>query len=81
MIGFGVPAGTKKPLHNPTTTSGTPASAMVGTSGSSRVRFAPVTASARSLPACTCAVVGGGSMIAIEALPETTPSSISPLLL
>src|SRR5262249_14966876 len=45
-IGAGVPAGRKKPLQRCVSTSGNPASAILGTSGSSGERSEPVTASA-----------------------------------
>ncbi|MCY1462378.1 hypothetical protein D9M71_801440 [compost metagenome] len=50
MTSFGVPAGATRPNQAVTTMSFTPASAMVGTSGSSARRLSLVTASARSLP-------------------------------
>src|SRR6476619_830602 len=49
-IGPGVPAGTKKPLQSWVSTSGNPASAMLGTLGNSGERSEPVTARARILP-------------------------------
>ena len=45
------PAGARKPSQEPTSTSGTPASASVGTSGNSGVRLVSVTASGRRAPA------------------------------
>ncbi len=50
MMSFGVPAGTTTAVQVLPTTSGKPASAMVGISGSVGERVLPVTASARSLP-------------------------------
>ena len=55
-IASAVPAGTKKPLHNCEFTSGNPASAMLGTSGSSGERSDPVTAKARILPLVTSGI-------------------------
>ena len=49
-IGIGVPAGAISASQVPPTTSGTPASASVGTLGSSGMRVGIVTASARRLP-------------------------------
>src|SRR5690606_21553562 len=49
----GVPAGRKKPFHSATSKSAMPASATVGTSGSSGMRRAEETASALSLPPVT----------------------------
>ena len=50
----GVPAGTNTPHHGSIAMSGKPASIKVGTSGSARVRFDPVTARARTRPSLTC---------------------------
>ena len=58
-IGAGVAACTKRPLHNPVFTSARPASAMLGTSGNSAERTAPVTASAFTCPPFTSGTVGG----------------------
>ena len=54
MIGRGVPAGTRTPFHEVASKRGTPASAIVGTSGITAERFALLTASARILPERTC---------------------------
>jgi hypothetical protein len=56
----GVPAGTNKPYQNEISYSGSPASAMPGTPGTSGVRLRLVTARARSLPACTSGRTEGG---------------------
>src|SRR5262249_46319537 len=53
-VPLGVRAGTKIPNHSANSSAGYPASATVGTSGSSGLRCAPVVASARSVPARTC---------------------------
>ena len=50
MISFGVPAGAATAVQVAPWTSGKPASAMVGTSGSVGERVLPVTASARDPP-------------------------------
>ena len=50
---------------------GTPCSVSVGTSGSVAERFGPATASARSLPDCTC-----GSALGPEAIQKSTRPSI-----
>src|SRR5262245_9692243 len=63
-IGAGVLAPTKKPLHSLVLTSGKPASAMLGTSGSSSDRLSPVTAIALTLPALIIGIAGGPSEIA-----------------
>ena len=52
-IGTGVPSGAITTFHVPTSSPGTPASAKVGTLGAELIRAAPITPSARSLPACT----------------------------
>ena len=46
------------PNHSEYSSAGYPASAMVGTSGINGLRCAPVTASARSVPARTCGTKG-----------------------
>ena len=50
MIDCGVPAGASSAIHEPDSPPGTPASAMVGTSGSAGFRFACVTARPFSFP-------------------------------
>ena len=69
-IGIGVPAGAINASQVPPMTSGTPASARVGTSGSSGMRVGMVTASARRLPAGTCGTTAGVS---------TNPKAVCPL--
>ncbi|MNC86930.1 hypothetical protein D3C83_26190 [compost metagenome] len=54
MMGAGTPFGATTPHEFSITYPGTPDSATVGMSGTSEVRFAPVTASARSLPDRAC---------------------------
>ena len=54
---------------------------MLGVSGSSLERSAPVTASALTLPALTCGTVGGPSAIVIAVCPWMTLRIISLLLL
>ena len=54
---------------------------MLGVSGSSDERSAPVTASAFTLPALTCGTVGGPSAMAIAVWPSMTLRIISLLLL
>jgi hypothetical protein len=53
---------------------------MLGTSGSSGERSAPVTAKARTLPAFTIGTLGGPSAMAIRHCSVITQSSISVLL-
>jgi hypothetical protein len=55
----GVPAGARTPNHDYASYPGSPASAIVGTSGSAGARARDVTASARSLPALICGSDGG----------------------
>ena len=58
---------------------GTPASARVGTSGSSGTRAAEVTASARNLPSCTSDMAGKVSTNVVVVWPvntATTPSLV-----
>src|SRR3981189_2242986 len=52
--GLGVALGAKMPLKVTPSTSGYPASAIVGTSGRVAARALPGTAKARSLPLCRC---------------------------
>ena len=66
MAARGVPAGASRPNHGPPYTSGTPASAMVGTSGSTSTRFSAATASARTLPSAICAIAKGTMSNIIE---------------
>ena len=65
----GVPAGTAKPSHTATTKSATPASFMVGTSGSRGERFLAVKASAFSLPA----LIWGSTVGALKKPIATSP--------
>ncbi len=51
---------------------------MVGTSGRLSMRFSPVTASARSVPAWICAAAGGSEENAIGVWPATTDWIIGP---
>ena len=48
---------------------GTPASAMVGTSGSAPTRFSAITASARTLPSLAAVIAGGSAVKAIGVWP------------
>ena len=59
MMSFGVPAGASTPCMVSDSWPSTPASAMVGTSGSAGERLVEVTASPRRLPPVTCGAVGG----------------------
>ena len=54
MIDAGVPAGASRPCHWTVAYPGTPASAMVGASGSKALRSTPLVASALNLPALIC---------------------------
>src|SRR5262245_51045134 len=60
-IGTGVATGAIRANQVPATTSGTPASASVGTSGRTGMREGTVTASARRLPVATCGTAAGVS--------------------
>jgi hypothetical protein len=55
----GVPVGARIPNHDDASKPGTPASAIVGTSGNAGARFVEVTAIARSLPALMCGIAEG----------------------
>ena len=57
-MSFGVPAGTATAVQVAPSTSGNPASAMVGISGSVGERCLPVTASARNCPAWISGTAG-----------------------
>src|SRR4051794_29171223 len=59
ITSFGAPFGTRMPCGVSPSWSGTPASAMVGTSGTATLRLALVTASARILPSLICGAAGG----------------------
>src|SRR6267378_1359746 len=54
MIAAGVPAGTSNPNHEVISKSGSPASGIVGTSGSRLARLCTVTASGLTFPALIC---------------------------
>src|SRR4249919_3028246 len=58
-IGCGVPAGAMKPTHKVALKSGTPASAIVGTSGNVGERVLPVVPSARTNPALIIGAIVG----------------------
>src|SRR5258708_4748059 len=58
MMSFGVPIGTTTAAQVAPSTSGKPASAMVGVSGSACARVFDATASARSLPSLTIGTAG-----------------------
>ena len=77
----GVAAGANSPDQSATSRSGTPASAMVGTSGYSAARRAEVMASTLIVPALTCPATGSASASATKTSPPSTAVSISPLLL
>src|SRR5215470_4936698 len=79
-IAGGVAAAAKKPLHSLVLTSGKPASAMLGTSGSSAERSAPVTAIPRTLPLLIIGTDGGPSAITNRQFSAATQSTISLLL-
>src|SRR5215470_14276021 len=59
MISLGVPLGAIRPNHEEYLKLGTPASAMVGTSGTSLERVGEEIASMRTLPASACEVASG----------------------
>ena len=54
MIGAGVPPGATSPIHTSSGKPLNPASANVGTSGSSGRRLVPATTNARAAPAWIC---------------------------
>ena len=75
MTSGGVPAGARNICEVSTTALGTPASAMVGTSGRSSSRLSAVTARARNCPPFTIGVAGGGSaMVSADCSPMTLTS-------
>src|SRR6185295_18685118 len=76
MISFGMPAGPNTAYHWSTANPGTPASAMVGRSGTDGDRLALDTANARSRPARTCGMVE----IALAEVTETRPATRSRML-
>ena len=63
-IAGGVPAGITKPVSVSASWPGTPASAMVGTSGMVGERLVAVTARPRSLPSLISPMVGGSAVTA-----------------
>ena len=67
-----VPAGKKRPIQIVASTSFTPASAIVGTSGNIGCRRSEVTARGLSLPALAMPMVGGGSVKAMVISPVIT---------
>src|SRR5215470_10998542 len=80
-IGFGVPAGAIRPSQIVASNPGTPASAMVGTSGSTLDRVVAVVPSARTWPAWTldAMVVMASNIISI--CPPMTALRLSPAAL
>ena len=62
-------AGTPKPFHELASKLGTPASLAVGTCGNAAVRFAPVTAKARSAPPLICGRTGLNTSTATSICP------------
>src|SRR4029077_15597281 len=54
---------------------------MLGTSGSARVRFVLVTASARSLPSLICGTAGGNEVNAMGVCPASVEPTARPALL
>ena len=65
----GVPAGATMPVSVSASWSGTPASAMVGTSGSAATRSFAITASARTLPSFAAVIAGGSAVNATGVWP------------
>ena len=61
-VSLGVLAGTTKPPHGTTLTSGMPASPMVGTSGMAALRSGNSTASGRNLPSFSNAGITAGEV-------------------
>jgi hypothetical protein len=78
MISRGVPAGAQIPCGASCSWSGTPLSAIVGTSGRIEIRFPLVTASARSSPSLICAAAAGNAEKATGVWPATTDCTIGP---
>src|SRR5262249_41287290 len=75
-ISGGVPASVTIPVTVSDSWSGTPASAMVGTSGSSGLRLAASTASPRSLPSLTLAIAPGSAVKDRKSTRLTSPLSL-----
>src|SRR6202007_537603 len=65
IISFGVLAGTNNPIQTSHSTSGKPASTMVGTSGRTDRRILLATAKARNVPSLTCGTTEAGEPKAI----------------
>src|SRR2546422_892285 len=80
-ISRGMRAGPNSAAHEVIENSGMPASAIVGTSGSSGLRLESVVANARSLPSFTCAspVVGVASIICTRPATRSVMPAGSPL--
>ena len=66
-----MPVGAKRPYQVVTTSSGMPASAVVGTFGSVATRSVAITASARMRPALTRGMVAGTVEVTISTSPES----------
>ena len=69
----GVAAGTKRPVHDVISKPGTPASIIVGTSGSDGQRWAVVTASGRTL----AERIAESAPVAVSIIIDTCPLSTS----
>src|SRR6267143_5004908 len=78
MMSPGVPMGTHTHCGASCTWPDTPASSMVGTSGSIAIRFALVTASARKNPSLICPDAAGSVANATGVWPPTTDCTIGP---
>jgi len=70
-----VPAGAASAFQLVTCMPATPACARVGTSGSSGWRCTPVTASARTTPACSCGSIGPTISTAMSTSPARSAVS------
>src|SRR5262245_24404450 len=79
IISLGVRAGTSTPTQPSPSTSGQPASAMVGASGSPRDRLLLRIASARNLPSLTCGSADATAPKEIGVWPPTTEDIAGPL--
>ncbi|MNT36125.1 hypothetical protein D3C72_1721870 [compost metagenome] len=79
MIGRGVPAGAIRPFQAVTVNPFSPASSAVGTSGAIGTRLSLATASARSLPDCTCGHSGGMLSINTVMCPATRSATAGPV--
>src|ERR1700738_1387359 len=80
ITGFGVPAGATNPSQMAASYPPTPASAAVGTFGSTLERDLPVVASARTWFSPTLGAIAGTASIIICTCPPITPLRASPLL-